>query len=292
MLEIEPVNLARKLVWVPLLTACFIWFGLSIVRAQEATPVSPEPVSTTDIQVQPPLTAEINQLKEQYRMELETYRDLERQTDIANKQYVQLKTLVSLETAVTTLKKTMQSRAKVLELYVKLLTLELTNATGVELSSKERLLQLLDSSQSKLGTHLAAVEQANDRDSLTRVSASFEPIGSELEEIAYQTQAQLTISKLQTVYDKVQVVKDEVDQQTAAQTPLLQQPARERAFAETNRNLDQVRDELVALQSGLANQELGRTSYSDILRSADSVYAGIAQSLNFLSELAGIKTND
>jgi len=266
--------------------------GIGQVIAQETPAETLVSSPVVEIQVQPSLTAEINDLKLQYRAELEQYRDLERQSTIANLQYTQLQTLVSLETAVTTLKKAMESRVRVLELYLRLLKLELTNATGVELSSKQSLLSKLDLSLTELASHQAQLAQANDRESLLEVSASFGLLGSELQVIAYQTQAQLTISRLQTVYDKVQSVKEEVKQQTADQTPLLQQPARERAFIETDRNLNEVRDQLLKLQATTGQQEFSQNSYTGLLQTADSVYAGLAQSLNFLSELAGLTTND
>lgn len=292
LLGIELSSLARKLTFICLLTACW-WLSLTIVRAQEVSPVPSEsPITApaaTDIQIQPSLNTEISELRQRYRAELENYRSLDRQAAIANQQYQQLKTLVSLEAAVTSIQKAMLSRAKVLDLYFTLLRLELTNATGVELTVKQQLLARLDQVLIDLSAHQAKVEQASDREAIDIISQEFLVENEGLENLSYQIQAQVTLSKLQTVYDKAQNTKDEVRDQTASQITALQQPARERAFAETDRNLLQVRSELGELQTSIEKEKgFGRGSYSSFLKKADPIYAGLAQTVSFLSELAGL----
>ena len=130
---------------------------------------------------------------------------------------------------------------------------------------------------------------ATDRDQLNTVAVEFAPLAEPMENIAFQVQGQLTLSRLQTVYDKVQLTKQAVKDQTESQVTPLQRPARDRAFAETDRNLDEVRAELTAAQLAVtAEKGSGRNSYNSLSKTAESIYSGLAQSINFLSELVGL----
>jgi len=252
-----------------------------LASAQEPTLISPE------IVVQAPLTVEINALRLKYRQELEKYRDIDRQSKIANEQYRQINTLQSLELAVTTLQRALLSRGKVLELYFTLLRFEVINTTGIEDAAKQQLVEKLDRAVIDISLNQAEINLATDRNRLDQVVAEFTPLGRTWESLAYESQAALTLGRLQSMFDQVSAIKNELEQSTATEVVTLKQGARDRAFAETETSLISVNTQLAEMLVSVQNTEqiTSRNSLTYFLQQADRVYSQLAQSITFLEEL-------
>lgn len=247
------------------------------VRAQETQ----ETIVTREA-----LTDEINQVRTTYRGQLEEYRNAERQYQIAGGQYAQLGTLAALEGAVVATRRAMVTRAAVLETYLTLLNLYMTDSTGINLQDKERSLTRLEATIAEVGNHRQEVEGANDRQAIMNVSQEFTPLASQVEDVAYEAQILLAIGRLQTVYDKTVAVSQEV-RDGEAETGDLRQAERDRAYVEIQDSLQRVRNGIDAATPVVGERtRFSRNSFTTALRSLGEVYAGLSQSLSYVTELS------
>lgn len=254
------------------------------VQAQEATS-SGESLEDS-IQTRPTQAAQINQLRQVYRGYLEDYRTADRAYQIANEQYLQLKTLVSLETAVTATREAMIARNRVLETYLTILRTQLQDATGVNLDNKTKVLGRLDAMIAELTTLETQIPAAQDRAAVMNMAAEFEVIAPQIEDIAYQTQTLLAAGRLQAVFDKATALGAEVYQATSV-SGSLRQAERDRAYAEIKTNLAQTRTSIDEADADVGDdkQTFSRSSFSRTLRDLGSAYAGLSQSLSYIQEL-------
>ena len=267
-------------------------FSLGFLPGQVLAQELDVPTSSTESGTQETITTretlddEIVSLRAVYRTQLEEYRTAERQTQIANGQYAQLGTLTALETAVTSTRKTMLLRATVLESYLTLLRLQLTDATGINLPDKDRVMTRLDAVLSEIATHRQQAESATDRTDITNLTTDFDALSSQIESAAYEAQSMLAIGKLQTVYDKTLALSLEV-RDAAGETTELKKAERERAYNEIQNTLAAVKANIdnTTPEPERSGSQFSRSALSNVLRDLGSVYIGLSQSLSFLSEL-------
>lgn len=270
-----------------LILSLMVWSTPSRIHAQEEMDVVvDEPVAESTVQTRPPQTERINQLRQEYRGYLEKYRADDREYQIANEQYLQLGTLVSLETAVRATRQAMLSRNQVLSTYLTILQIQLEDATGVSLENKERVLTRLEAMIAELTAFEAQIEVAQDRSQVTNVAADFMLLSPQIEDVAYQAQTLLAASRLQAVFDTATSLGEEVYQATS-DSGSLRQAERDRAYAEIRSNLTQSRVAIDEANTLVAreNASFSRTGFSRTLRDLGSSYAGLSQTLAYIQEL-------
>lgn len=259
-----------------------------IYAQEEAEIVVDEEIEVQEptVQTRPPQTERINQLRQEYRGYLEKYRADDREYQIANEQYLQLGTLVSLETAVRATRQAMLSRNQVLVTYLTILQIQLEDATGVSLENKERVLTRLEAMIAELTAFETQIEVAQDRGQVTNVAADFTVLSPQIEDVAYQAQTLLAASRLQAVFDTATSLGEEVYQATS-DSGGLRQAERDRAYAEIRSNLTQSRVAIDEANTLVAreNASFSRTGFSRTLRDLGSSYAGLSQTLAYIQEL-------
>lgn len=180
----------------------------------------------------------------------------------------------------------MLARVMVLETYLSLLQLQMVDATGISVSTKEQLVTRLDAMLAELATHRQQVEAASDRPTVTALTTDFEALAPQIEDIAYESQTYLAIGKLQTVYDKAQSLSEEIHQ-VATSASDLKQAERDRGYAEIQDALQTVNANIDEIEAELANSDrtFSRSYFSGVVRELGTIYTGLSQTLSYLSEL-------
>jgi hypothetical protein len=258
----------------------------SLQVEETSTPTTEEQLNEGEALTQPSVEAELEALRITYRSQLEAYRDQERQHSIAKEQYAQLKTLASLEAAVVTTRQVLITRAEVLDTYLTILRLTLQAQPGIDVSRKERLLIELDSLRQSLGQHKAQVEQVNERIALAQVAQEFTPLGASIETKSYHVQSVIALGRLQTVFDKSLSLSSRMKEQSLSETSTIQQSRRERAFSETERTADSIRQQLIANELEVQKEEgYSRSQYTRFSGNLGSVYANVSQFVSYLEEI-------
>ena len=260
--------------------------GGAIEGIPEGQPVEEVEETEETILSQPSNQVELEALRDTYRAQLEAYRDQERQHLIAKEQYNQLKTLTALETAVNTTRQVLITRAEVLDTYVTMLRLTLQDQPGVEVSRKEKLLIELDSLRVSLAQHKAQVEQATERTALAQVAQDFIPLGKSIESKSYHVQSAITLGRLQTVFDKSLALSGRLKEHALTDASSIQQSRRERAFAETERTVENIRQQLISSELEVQKEEgHSRSQYARFSTTLNPIYANLSQLLSYLEEV-------
>jgi len=258
------------------------------VSAQEiepeirAVPQSPE-VPKTEPQGNT-IAQTLTTLKETYRGQLAEYRDAERSYQIASQQYLQLNTLVSLESAVQGMKKTMVLRDQVLITYVTILQTQLSISTGINLDQKTTLSTSLEAQLLGLKAHLVTAQAAETKEQVVQVTQTFKVLGDTTEEVAYQVQTIVATGKLQTIYDKSITLANEIDQNLVAGTADIKQRERQRAIAEVRLALGRSKEGINYLLENRSSNA-SQSSFQTALRELNQVYGDVSQALDYLDEL-------
>lgn len=273
---------------------------LSVVRAQENQVVdptidaaSPQPVAPNQGEEQstivdkPDYQTDIKQLTDSYRGQLAEYLTLQREFEVAKGQYQQLKTLAALEKAVIATKAVMLKRQQVLETYLRLLRVQLLDAEGIELSTKQAAIDELSNHLTALGVHKQTIETMNDRLSVAAVAKEFTTIGPGIEQSSYYTLSLLNLGALQQVADKAKTLTEDIQDQVTQGSEPIQQAQQQRAVAEINRTMDKAQTQLTKLRGQIsANRVSGsRSNYTQLLRDMQPIYADLSQVLAFQDEL-------
>lgn len=261
--------------------------------AQEDSPlptVEPTPVtdqSPAPVPAPPNFEQELSVLRQTYRGQLAEYRDAERSYQIAAQQYVQLNTLVSLESAVQHMKKAMVLRDQVLITYLSILRTQLSFATGINLDQKQVLETEVQTKLTQLKDHLQTAETAANKDEVTLVATNFEVLGEETSETAYKVQTVVATGKMQTVYDKTTSLADEIDKDLVQTTTDIKQGERQRAITEVRVTLGRAKTGIEYLLEN-QRQSASQNSLQSALTDLNQVYGSLAQALNYLDELLRI----
>jgi hypothetical protein len=259
------------------------------VYAQQDYPLNNQPSSNSNQLVynQESLNQDIRQLKIQYRSELEEYRQLENQHQLAQKQYQQLQTLTSLEKSVRATQKAVTSRDKVLSTYLKLLRLSLLSQPGISVSQKQVLEKELQSVVKKIDQHQQNLSKDLDRSALSAQIALFSQLSAEIESTAYHTLSLLSLGKLQTINDKAQILKDDMQSSLATASGGLKSQQRKRFFSETQQSLDNLKILFDKIETVLAEPGMGgyKSSYRSIQDVYQEVYLGLLKVSSYLEEL-------
>lgn len=243
-----------------------------------------------DVYAQPSLSAEIRQLRLQYRSELAEYRNVENLYKIAKDQYEQLGTLAALEDGVQSTQKAMVARDKVLHTYLRLLRLELLSQPGIEISQKKNAEENLLAAVESVESHQALLGTELDRPGLLDVAQKFEPLLTQVEEASFQTLSLISIGSLQTIQDKALILRDDMEEEIATAGGALKAGARQRSFAETARLLSDIKEYFDEVEDRYNNPN--NSGYKGVYRSIGdhliTIHSSLAKALGYIEELLKI----
>lgn len=247
--------------------------------------VSPQPSAT-------PVNTALAKLREKYKTDLSIYRTDERDFALAKEQFLKLQTLASLEVSVKATRKVMITRAAVLQDYAQILRLIIQDSSGIDVAEKTALLKQLDTMNDRLKSQQQLAEQAIDRESVQKAVVDFAQLSTPMTALSYKSMSYISYARLQTVYDKMLAVRDEVTTQlTTQENNGLKLGEKRRALDEINRNLEQTKLSLSAVHktfipnsSGLEPQ-FDAGSYPQTVQALSSIYADLYRNLSFLREV-------
>lgn len=245
-------------------------------------------ISADSILTRPRQTEEIKKLRELYRDQVERYRTVEREFQISKGQYQQLQTLQSLEQAVVSTREVLVVRTDVLITYFELMRTSLEDTEGVDLVDKQRVIDQMIEHILVLREYREVVAQTVDREGIAVRVEEFAIISQPFEGTAYRGLALINIGDIQTVYDKARLIYAEV-LAYHEQNPVsaVKQEERNRAYRETQRELDQVGTLLREIRIKYGQTEsFSRSNYDrDLGKNLNVAYSGASQILFYLREL-------
>ena len=263
-------------------------FMMSLIPQRILAQGSPNPSPV--IYQQDSLTKDIQNLRIQYRGELEEYRNLENAYLIAKDQYLKLNTLASLEDAVQKTQAVMIARDKVLHTYLRLVRLSLISQTGIEIDEKQAAEQSLLSALGKIESHQQLFQKSLDKPQLTDISLNYETSLSEVENAAYRALSLISIGKLQTIHDKSTTLKEDMETKIATAGGVLQITKRRRAFDEIDRSLARLKPNFDEIEEKYKNPSSAgyKSIYNTLQKQLAEVHSSLAQILSFLGEVLKI----
>jgi hypothetical protein len=264
---------------------------------QEVPVVDEAPISTQPLPFQSPSPSdeELKSLRERYRTELSIYRTDERAYQIAKEQYAKLGTLVSLETAVRSTQKVMNSRILVLRTYLQMIRIALSGTPGIDITEKATTLKEVDAMMVRTQQHQEVLKAAVDRTNLTKAVDDFALFQSEYTSVVYKSLTYIAYGRVQTAYDKTNTVIGEVKanlEERERNGLSLGEKRRamqeiERNFVGTTEKMKTARQSFLPARNGKA-PSFSQGSYSGQVSSLSTIYGELIRTIGFLREV--IKT--
>lgn len=262
-----------------------------LAQTSDTTTPVPTPAATTvpvdTVFIKPQDTERATQILKLYQDQAEQYRTLEREYRIAKAQFFQLNTLQSLEEAVVATRKVMVSRDDVLISYCELLLANLRETEGIEISLKSKSISDLESQIQALKKHQAAAQETKDREGIDARAEEFSQITASLELRAYTALGLISTGRLQTIYDKSNILYGAIKEHHA-ENPVsaLKQEERERAYREVDATLKEVNADLKTVRDKVETEKIEAESYKSVLiKDLNKAYAGDSLIIDFLHEL-------
>lgn len=241
------------------------------------------------------LHAEIEDLKRQLLGQLAQYQQLERRYHISLDQYERLQTLQSIENAVAAAQQAMLSRSQILNTYLSLLRLQLIEAEGIELTHKNRALELIEDDLADLERLTQELDRELDREELNEAADDFEPLGERILETSYYSLNLLSLGRLQSVYDQAYIIHQKIKEKDTADENFIQRTQRQRALNEVDKLIDQILAQFRELWPDLDPSKYRHTKnhyqrmYRRITGDLNLIYTKLAQLVSYLEELEGLK---
>ncbi len=226
-------------------------------------------------------------LRADYRLQIESYRQAEREFAIAKDQYKRLQTLRLLEEAVKSTQKVMFERTRVLITYLEIVHFTLQNTQGINLDHKAAAIKELEDQINTLRSHLELIEQSVSREDVAARAVEFEELNVRIESTAYRGMSLIAIGDLQTINDKARLIfADLKGSQSEDEVSELTKASRQRAYVETERILDNNSVLLREINEAYGRQSNPRKSYYDgLVNKLEPVYTGLSQGVSYLYEL-------
>jgi hypothetical protein len=258
-----------------------------------AAPVEEMPMDPLPFQTPSPASAKLDALRERYKTELTIYRSDERAHELAVSQYVQLRTLVSIETAVKATQKVLSSRNDVLQTYLEMLVIVVEDTPGIDITEKSTLLTELRQAFEQIEQYEEqSVKIAVDRNKVAEAVTAFVPLSESVPNVAYKALSYVAYGRIQSVFDKLLVVRDEVSANLEEREQNgLRLGEKRRAMNEINSNIEDTRERIVNIRASLRGNpnrqkvEYGQGSYGQTVNDLGLVYAEIFRSIEFLREV-------
>lgn len=230
----------------------------------------------------------IKTIRQRYLEEIDAYRRAEQNFTVAKTQYFNIQTLKSLEDAVIATRQVMFERSRVLTTYSEFLYETLQNMGGVNIEFKQTQIKALEELITDLRRHTQTVEMAQTRDDVNKLRDDFALLTPQIDDTLYRSMTLISLGKIQTVYDKGRIVQSDLDEHlNSTSVSAIKKAERERAFAETDRNLTNLKVSLDEVNSYYAEQDklVSRQFYNRALDDLKPIYAQLSQILSYLAEL-------
>lgn len=233
----------------------------------------------------------LDELNRLYTNQIEAYRTAEREYNIAKKQYLELKTLKLLEESVNSTKTALIARNNVLLTYLELHYFTLRNETGINLKYKDDAVKKLERQIDVLRKYGKNLEKITDRDELKVSTDEFQTIYPEVEATAYRSLTLMSLGRLQAIHDKAQgILKDMKKIDASEINPDFSEAKYNRALVETEKNLNNLRDQLKKMNTNYEDDRktFSKTSYEIFVEKLNTVYSDLFQIISYLNELLTI----
>lgn len=251
----------------------------------ESTPSSDVPTTKGTKAIYEDKVIELNK---QYLAEVEAYRRSEQNFKVLKQQYANLNTLKSLEEATVATKQAMYERSRVLTTYLEIVYFTLLDTGGINLQAKDTEVKALERQIEEMRAHTQIIEKASSRDDVNQLRDEFKLLQPELEDASYRSMSLISLGRHQTVYDQsVLIIEDLNSELLTATISSLQRSKLERAFTETDRNLESAKasiDKIVAYYDR-EDKLFNKQQHQRILKDLGGIYAQLSQVLFYLEEL-------
>ena len=235
------------------------------------------------------LNWQFGEIKQKYINELENYRRLLKEYEIAKDQYYRHSTLKSLEVTVTKGRELMATRCRILLNYFGMLKLKLNLSKGLSDELQQKYETKINEHIVLLEEHKKEVEAALTRAQINRLSEKFEDIQEKSEALAYSFLVNLSFGKLQYALDNL----NEYYYQLKDNKPEIKNPNKKeefnRAHAEAERYLKLTENSFAAewteISFDLNKSYKSRTYYNKLTSNLNVFYNKLMKFHSYLKEL-------
>ena len=237
------------------------------------------------------LDSEIKILNEEYRSNLQDYRDKEKLYQISYDQHQSLQTLATIEDLIQKAKTLGLSRDEVLLDYLELLKLNLISTEGVELSLKDLYLERIDIVLEYITMHRDELETLTEREAIQKSLTDFTNTHKNMPNFTNSVLVLLSTGNLQMIFDKSVVLKSDIDSFLEEQD-LMKKSEVLRASTETAKAIDSSQQLLKEFWDDITKKVDNSSSlssvYNNLNQELDPVYVSISKLLSYLGELIKI----
>ena len=237
------------------------------------------------------LDEEIEILNEEYRANLEDYRNKEKLYQISYDQHQTLQTLATIEDLIQKAKVLGLSRDEVILDYLELLKFNLISTEGIELSLKDLYLERIEIVLEYITAHRDELTTLTEREDIQRSLADFTNTHKNMPNFTNGVLVLLSTGNLQMIFDKSVVLKKDIDVFLEDQD-LMKKATVIRASSETDKAieisqvmLDEWWQDIV---SKTDNSRSLSTVYKNLNQELDPIYVNISKLLSYLGELIKI----
>lgn len=237
------------------------------------------------------LDQEIQTLTQEYRANLEDYRDKEKLYRISYDQHQTLQTLATIEDLLQKSKDLGLSRDEVLLDYLELLKLSLISTEGVELSLKDLYLERIEIVLEHIEKHRDELATLTERDEIYKSLTEFATIHKNMPNFTNSVLVLLSTGNLQMIFDKSVVLKADIDS-FLEEEGLGEKAEVARASSETDRAIESSQTMLKAFWQDIVDKSGSSKSlssvYKNLSQELDPIYINISKLLSYLEELIKI----
>ncbi len=243
-----------------------------------------------------------NQLRTEYRQLLEKYLTLEKEYTLAKQEMWQLGTLASKEKSFQATKSVLIARNELLITYLKLIRLKLIDSHGMSLDSKQETLQSTQEILSEIESFEDTIHAVKNAQELSDLPRQFWEVGSKLVTVSSKINALISTGKLRIVFEKTEILYDELKEKALSTESNLRRAEAERAIQEIDAlmiTIEQYLDEVDAEVAGVVlvdtedyydyDEEYaistGDSIYPNIIERLNAVYSSLNQVFTYLDEL-------
>ena len=234
-------------------------------------------------------SVDLQNAKNAYVIQADTYRSVESAFVRAKEQYIQIKTLASMEEAIKASKLAQESRIETLKSFFNALYLTVSETKGLEIQTKEQQLQNIQATLDLLEKQKIELQKANDKLSLDKVTKDFEADQSKYNQTTYSALTFVRIARVQSALDQLGLAAQTVyDDFQNKQLDATQAATKQRAYDELVRLIVRLKEDMLKIRTNESQRTIQGaqlSSYTDVLGNLSNVYAGLRRGYNFVTEL-------
>lgn len=277
-----------------LLLLCF----LSFVFLRTATPLRAQadtaPTEFGDatlVTESEDLTAQLQQVTEEYFTAVEAYRDAEERFLISREQYYQLNTLAAQDDVIRRGQEVLQARSAALRLYYTYLNLTVKKTKGIDLNDKNEVVTRLEDAIRQLQAYEGGISVLDTRAKIDQHFQVFNNLKNTYYHAAYTALAVIKMGEIQTAIDTSSIAAtDFKDIANNADISAAEKAVKQRGFEEIDRLLQRSKNNLITQREQFlrfnVSGNYNESGYRQFQTDAEFSYTQLRQALNFLKEVA------